>query len=186
MKAGADDAPSRAASTPRTATPPPTHHHADPPARATSVEPKPDHAHLTHETLWTRTLESVGEKPSALARLESISLVRLEGSVAVVRPVGTTQPSRIRAGAAWFEARFTEAAGRPIRVKVEAPEIDDAAPAAPSQPGLDDAALRREAESNKLVRTAIDLFQARLLRIEDAPPSTPHPPDDATPPAKDA
>jgi uncharacterized membrane protein YccC len=148
------------------------------------LEPKPDTGALSHGDLWARTLESVGEKPSALARLESISLVRLEGSVAFVRPISAAHASRVKAGVSWFEARFTEAAGRTIRVKIEKPAADaHAAPSSEAPPGLGDAAMRREAEGNKLVRTAMDLFQARLVRVEDDPaahpaPESADPPDD--------
>lgn len=159
---------------PQSASPP----HSPPQPVSPAIEPKPDVGPLTHGDLWARTLDSVGERPSALARLESISLMRLEGSVAFVRPVNAAHASRVKAGVGWFEARFTEAAGRSIRVKVETPDEAAPGPAAPAQPGLDDASLRREAESNKLVRTAMDLFQARLLRVEDAPDA----PDPGAPP----
>jgi hypothetical protein len=157
---------------PRHESPPPTPPLPQPQTATPAIEPKPAAA-LTHGDLWARTLESVGEKPSALARLESISLVRLEGSVAFIRPVSAAHASRVKAGVSWFEARFTEAAGRTIRVKIENPADDAGSPPPPGahQPGLTDAAIRREAEGNKLVRTAMDLFQARLVSVEDDPAS---------------
>ena len=162
---------------------PPSPAHSAPSSPA--IEPKPDTGALTPESLLARTLEAVGEKPSAHARLESIAVVRIEGSVVFIRPVSAAHVSRVRTGVSWYEERFTNAAGRTLRVRLETPEDDESntRPSAPA-PGLDDAALRREAEGNPLVRTAMDLFQARLVKIEnmqaptDAEPTTPDDDDD--------
>ncbi len=116
-------------------------------------------------------------RPSAQARLEAITLVRLDGAVAYVRPVSPAHASRLRAGISWVQERLSEAAGRTIRVRVEeAGEADDGPAPASETPEIDEGRLRREAEGNDLVRAAMDLFQARLIRIDDAPRAGDHDP----------
>lgn len=122
-------------------------------------------------SLWARVLAAAGDRPSAQARLDSMTLVRVEGSTAFVRPVSAAHASRVRAGVAWIEERLSEASGRKMRVRVESPDEteDGASGAESSSPALDETTLRREASSNTLVQAAMDLFQAKLIRIEDAP-----------------
>lgn len=138
------------------------------PPPGASLEPKPESSDAP-DAIWDALRRVVGDRPSALARLESVRLVRIDGGVAVVRPVAPAHASRVRAGVGWFEQHLSEAAGRAMKVRVEDQEADDDPTPAPDPTPADEAALRREAESNKLVRTAMDLFQARLVRIDPAP-----------------
>ena len=136
--------------------------------------------------LWESLLSAVGDKPSAMARLESMTIARLDGATAYVRPVSPAHTSRVRSGLSWLEQRLAEVAGRKIRVRIESPEDHEAAPESEAPP-VDDRVLRREAQENRTVQAALDLFQAKLIRVEDAPPSSPDPtlPDPTPPGAAD-
>lgn len=114
----------------------------------------------------------MSDRASAQARLEAVRLVSIDGAVAHLQPVSRAHASRVRSGVKWFEDRLAEAAGRRVRVVIDPVEaVEPEAPDA-AMPEMEDAALRREAETDPAVRTAMDLFQARVVRVERDTPGS--------------
>ena len=114
--------------------------------------------------VWASVCASVASSPAGAALVESLRLVSLEHGVATVETDDAGAAGRARTRRKWLEERIGAAYGLPVRVEVHAPEDDTASQVIPDEEL--DAAARRDAANNPLVQTAMDLFQARLVRVD--------------------
>lgn len=90
--------------------------------------------------------------------------------MAIVAPLDNGQLARARARRVWLAEQLSSAIGRGVRVELREPE---ATTAAETEPNLDDAAMRRQAEEDPVVKRAMELFDARVVRIESVGRQTP-------------
>lgn len=97
--------------------------------------------------------------------VEPLKLREVGGGIAVLTaPAEAIAAARARKGA--IEEALGRAIGRPIRVELRA---DPAGPssAEASADHLPDTAARAEAMKNPIVRRAVELFDARIISVED-------------------
>lgn len=131
---------------------------------ATSGDAVPDLAQL-----WESMHELSHQSAAAQFIVESMTptSIRSAGGVLIVcvnstiGSLGPPTPAQI----AKVEALLTRAAGRPA--KIEAPKVAAASkPAAAPPPPSSDAAARSQAVNHPLVKRAMELFDARLVRVD--------------------
>jgi len=99
--------------------------------------------------------------------LESLSLARCEGGVAVVEPVKPGQGAYLKARAPALEDLLSRAAGKPLRLEVREPAPESGGGGGPTAPnaGADSEAYAK-ALQHPLVRRAAELLGARLVKVE--------------------
>lgn len=162
-------APPRMSEKPEPAAPMPTTTPNTAPQRPDTVAETKAGVPLDPPGVWAAVCASVASSPAGAALVESLRLVSLEHGVATVETDDAGAAGRARTRRKWLEERIGAAYGSPVRVEVHAPEEGAATQAIPDEEL--DAAARRDAANNPLVQKAMDLFQARLVRVD--PPETP-------------
>jgi hypothetical protein len=115
--------------------------------------------------VWSRMLELVAANPSVAPIVEPLRLEKIEGNVAVVIAPTTTALGAARTRRGAIEEGLSKALGRTIRLELRAAE---AAPDSASAPASAvDTAARAQAMNNPLVRRAVELFDARVVDVQD-------------------
>jgi hypothetical protein len=110
-------------------------------------------------------LELVAANPSVAPIVEPLSLEKIEGNVAVVTAPTTTALGAARTRRGAIEEGLSKALGRTIRLELRAAESAPGSAAAPRS--VVDTAARAQAMSNPLVRRAVELFDARVVDVQD-------------------
>lgn len=132
---------------------------------ATAPEAAPDLAEL-----WRRVHEVAAESAATQFIVESIEAtsIRVAGGtlmIGVAPTIGALGPPT-PAQTAKIEAIVTRAAGRPAKLEARAP-TPTAKPAAAAPPATPtDAAARAQAVNHPLVKRAMELFDAKLVRVD--------------------
>ncbi|MEQ8850831.1 MAG: hypothetical protein RIB32_03505 [Phycisphaerales bacterium] len=111
-------------------------------------------------------LELGAGRPATEALLDQIALAAFDGSTASLRVLESKHLSFAKGRSSQLEALFEQAAGERIRIEfVESADKVEDTPAREA-PG---AAARAEASKHPVVGRAMDLFDARVVDIEDDP-----------------
>ncbi len=130
-------------------------------------------APLSGPALWSRFLERTASNASVRAAVESLTFEREHAGVLTLRAPNTTEAATAKARLSSINDLLSTVAGRTVRIDIRTPEAaDDSAttsPTAPRSPAVD-AAAYAQAQSNPLVRRAMELFDARLVDVRDDTP----------------
>lgn len=130
---------------------------------------------LSGTALWSRFLERTATNASVKAAVEPLTFEREHAGVLILRAATATEASTARARVSSINDMLSTVAERTLRVDIrvlDAPGSDaerdaSSGPApAPRSPAVDPAAYSA-AQSNPLVRRAIELFDARLVDVQD-------------------
>ncbi len=133
------------------------------PTPTSVAEPKAGTA-IDIEGVWESVCASVASSPAGAALVEALRLVSLEKGVATVEADDPGVAGRARTRRRWLEERIGEVCGTNVRLEVRSTDDSGSASSVPEEPV--DSALLRQAANNPLVQRAMDLFQARLVRVE--------------------
>lgn len=125
------------------------------PASKTSVEPG---------ELFERVRERIGSRPSLRSLLKGATLEDFDGERALIRVGEHDQLEFARLNSNAIAELFRQETGQRVRIAFEAPTPSGDQDGAPRAITPD---VRKEAESNPLVRRAMELFDARVVRVED-------------------
>jgi len=109
--------------------------------------------------------EQLNTKATLRAAFEGAKLLDLSEDRALIRIGEHEQLEYARLSADVLSEMFKNAVGRRLRVAFEAPGAEPA----PLSTTVITPELKKDAESNPLVRRAIELFDARVVRIEERP-----------------
>ncbi|MBL8745416.1 MAG: hypothetical protein JNK58_03565 [Phycisphaerae bacterium] len=115
--------------------------------------------------VWERVRALLAANPSVAPVIELLTLEKIEGNVAVVcaPTAGALGAARTRRGA--IEDGLSKALARNMRLELKAAETPAGDPRAPE--AVVDTAARAQAMSNPLVRRAVELFDARVVDVQD-------------------
>lgn len=113
--------------------------------------------------MWAKILERASTRPSVRALFEGATLEALDESRALIRLREHEQMEFGRLNADGIAEMFRLETGRRLRIAFES-----ATEEAPSEElRAITPEVRREAESNPLVRRAMELFDARVISVEN-------------------
>lgn len=141
------------------------------PEPATTVQPTPTSvaepkagSPIDIAAVWESVCASVASSPAGAALVEALRLVSLDKGIATVETDDPGVAGRARTRRRWLEERISDVCGVNVRLEVRSSDESGSTPSLPEEPV--DSALMREAANNPLVQRAMDLFQARLVRVE--------------------
>jgi hypothetical protein len=116
--------------------------------------------------IWSRFREIVASNFSVAPIIEPLKLERLDAGIAVLSAPDAEALGAARTRRSAIEEGLTKAAGRPLRVDLR---LAESAPR--QQPALSPHAVnsveRERAMQNPLVRRAVELFDGRVVDVED-------------------
>jgi hypothetical protein len=156
--------------------PPPHREPADEPqlpvvAQATEAKPAPTPGEAAPDLaeLWQKVHDLAAESAATQFIVESIeaTAIRIAGGtlvVSVAPTIGALGPPT-PAQTAKIEAIVGRAAGRPVKLEARAP-TPAAKTATPAPAPPTDAAARAQAVNHPLVKRAMELFDAKLVRVD--------------------
>lgn len=134
--------------------------------------------------IWGRILELVAESPQQTAVVEMFEFKSLAAGIAKLALNPKASPLVAKAKSGWMGDLLSKAAGSPVRVELVAEPGASGGAATSNKPGAPsagpgptparlsadaEAALRRQAMEQPLVKRAAELFNARIIGIEDDP-----------------
>lgn len=115
--------------------------------------------------VWERFCGLIAANPSVAPIVEPLVLEKIEGGVVVVVAPTTMALGAARTRRGAIEEGLSKAMGRTIRLELRASESAPSAAALPT--GAVDTAARAQAMSNPLVRRAVELFDGRVVDVQD-------------------
>jgi len=132
---------------------------------AVNAEPAPDLAQL-----WQQVHDLAAESPATQFMIESIEAtgVRVAGGVVIVNvqsTMGSLGPPT-PAQTAKIEALITKAAGRLAKIEARALATAPKQAASPPPAAPTDSSARAQAVNHPLVKRAMELFDAKLVRVD--------------------
>lgn len=116
--------------------------------------------------MWKRFSEIVASNFSVAPVVEALRLERIEAGSAVVIAPDAESLGAARTRRSAIEEALTKAAGRPLRLDLRLAEMTERAQPVLS-PHAIDASDRERAMQNPLVRRAIELFDGRVVDVQD-------------------
>lgn len=142
-----------------------------PTATATNAAHAPLPADASAADVWRRVYQIGGDSGAMRARLNTLRLAELTETKATIAADSVATVAWVKQQEARLIELLRRATGRAVRLDVVVSEQ----PPAPPPPDSVAAAARAddEALNHPLVRTAIQLFDARVVRIERAAPTRP-------------
>ncbi|MEQ9617021.1 MAG: hypothetical protein RLN60_03190 [Phycisphaerales bacterium] len=111
-------------------------------------------------------MDTLGGKPTFRAAFENAALVALNEERALIRLGEHEQLEFARMNSQTLADTFKAVTGVRLRVAFEAPEPESG----PLDTQVITPELKKDAESNPLVRRAMELFDARIVRVEERRP----------------
>jgi len=129
-------------------------------------------ATLDAASTWNRFKNSCAANPSVSAVIEPLMLERIDGTLAYLSAPSAESLSMVKPRKAAIEELLGKLLGRTMRIelKLAADAASLPEPAAARQPaGIMDPDDRAAALKNPLVKRAIELFDARLIDVQDDP-----------------
>jgi len=122
--------------------------------------------------IWGRVRERTQATPGIHAAIEALELASFDGARAELRIVDASQSGYVKMSKARIESVLEQVAGRPVKAAfLEAPAPSPSSAA--RRPASVDPVAQAEVKKDPVVRRAMELFDARIVDIQHAPPEAP-------------